>query len=150
MEWNQWEASFSELLNPSHRGNSQNENHHDARTHTHSHVHTHINCAVEVVASLKGTKLWPNIFSEKVFACFSTMLPSGLAPPSGSALSAKVSFHSVCMSYECVSIRLMFALCVMQRAFNFGHTQDSLLKHTLDTRQFKRKAYRKKKTQKYI
>lgn len=57
MEWNQWEASFSELLNPSHRGNSQNENHHDARTRTHSQVHTHINCAVEVVASLKGTKL---------------------------------------------------------------------------------------------
>lgn len=83
--------------------------------------------------------------------CFSTMLPSRLAPPPGSALSAKVSFQSVCMSYECVSIRLMFALCLSCSGPLILVIHKILCSNTHSTQDnLKRKAYRKKNSKVYI
>lgn len=114
---------------------------------------------------LKGTKLWPNSFLKSFFlVCFGLFfLPGaweerspGFSPCCHWTLNTiqlslliflNVSFHTVCMSRECVSVRALHyrRMFVQWTSFYFfcSYT-DSLLKHTLNTRQFKRMAYRKK------
>lgn len=97
---------------------------------------------------LKGTKLWPNRRRRRrrsggVRACAS---PRGLSTRTRRpAVSAVVSFHTVCLSCECMSIRAtLHSVCSCSGLYDLiiFVIHRFLLKNTLNN--LKRMAYRKK------